>query len=242
MKTSVKRSSMPVASLTLAVGLAFLTIVGIGGAATADTTYVPTESNGQRIYLSRSCHDPDLGPNCVTNVGCNNYSENARSQSAAVTLAQTLVSRGCPVRVGNNGAMANVASSNAWNATMHFPLHSNASGAGSCKQPPGLSTVRGTQPQYRGPLPRELAVIIRDNVGLYSPGDRDAIDFDNTNYENRVPDAVPVYLETEYHDWERGVTYLRSDSWIVSTITSIEQCRGYPRQGQGPTSVKRCSW
>lgn len=198
----------------LVMGFSFLSVSEI---AQADTTYWPPNPNGFRVYLSQACHDPNLGDNCIDNEGCDGFSENTRSRLAAVDVKDNLIARGYPVRIGNGGAIANVASSDQWNADLHVPLHSNAIGSQNCVSDADAS-IRGTQPQFRGPNAEQIAIIAKNWIGDDSPGTRDRKDFNDTNYENRAPNAIPLYLESEYHDWVRGVNWLRhSDDWALAS-------------------------
>jgi hypothetical protein len=232
---------MKMISQVIIVALFTLAGVFIPQQAQADTTYYPLYSNGIRIYLSKACHDPTLGSNCVTNTGCSGFSENARSGVIATQVKDDLLSRQFPVRIGTDGAAANVASSNSWGANIHVPLHSNAVGSTPC--PGGPASQRGTQPQYRGGYAEELAGLVRDWVGGVSPGTNDVKIFNNSNYENNAPIAVPVYIESEYHIWQSGVNFLQdSASWATRIGAAIDICKGYPRYGQGATQTPVCSW
>lgn len=234
----IRPIALTLLSMLLGTGLGI--VVGIAPAS-GDTTYYPAQTNGVRIYLSRACHDPDLGPDCVTNQGCDGYDENTRSNGMAKDFKDELLARQYPVRIGNGGPLANVSSSNSWNADIHVPIHSNAYGSAPC--PGGQANTFGTKPQYRNARAEQLAVLMRDWVGAGSPGTED-IKIQNTgNYENNAPNATPVYLETEYHIWQQGVDWLRNSSnWAWRVGTAIDRCHGFPRQGMGDTATAECSW
>lgn len=207
----------------------------------ADTTYVPTTPNGQKVYLSRACHGAGGSSNCVTNYGCDGFNENNRSRLTAVAVKDELLTRGYRVRIGNQGLNANVASSNNWNATMHIPLHSNAIGS-SCAAPVNKST-RGSEALWVGNPGKKLGEAILYFMEGRSPGTRDRT-VNRTNLgELNNTDAVATYMESEYHDWNRGVDWLRgSVSWAWSIAAGVDKCRGYPRGSSGPTTTKYCGW
>lgn len=54
-----------------------------------------------------------------------------------------------------------------------------------------------------------------------------------------------AYMETEFHTWQHGVTFL-SDPWQHSWRVGygVDRCRGYPRASNGgnATRTKYCSW
>lgn len=76
-------------SLTL-LAISALVLVAWAPPAQADVELWPTSGqwNGQRVYLSKSCHDPDGGPDCQPRNGCNSYEENFWSASWADKAAQ----------------------------------------------------------------------------------------------------------------------------------------------------------
>src|SRR5918998_2531645 len=96
--------------------------------AKADVEMGPVD--GPRIYLSQACHNRG-GPNCVPNVGCFDYDENAGSAAIARAAAPHFADRGYRVRIGDGLTEANIQNSNPFRALIHIPIHSNA-GAEDC--------------------------------------------------------------------------------------------------------------
>lgn len=208
----------------------------------SDTTYVPTSPNGQKVYLSRSCHGSGGSSNCVTNTGCDGFSENNRSRLLATAVKNDLLTRGYRVRIGDQGVSGNIASSNSWNATMHIPLHSNAAGSAACAAPVDKST-RGSHALWAGNPGKKLGEAILYFLDTGSPGTDDRTVGRTDLGELNSTDAVASYLESEFHDWNRGMNWLReSNDWAWRIATGVDRCRGYPRDNSGPTTTKSCGW
>jgi hypothetical protein len=147
-------------------------------AASADTTYNPSAWNGRIVYMSVACHDGNdgvPGGPCITNTGCDDFSENLNSKLTAHVATrgtgtrQNLIQPGYRVIVGDGTLNENVTHSNAAGASVHFPVHSNASGSGAC---PGLAKASaGTRGLYKPdrPASKNCASIIVGRIGYLSP-------------------------------------------------------------------------
>lgn len=221
---------------------------GMALAQTTDLTFTPPSgtANGQKVYLSQSCHDRG-GPSCNTNIGCNGYDENFWSASWATKSVTTLppagaglLDRGYTVRIGRGTVSQNVSRSNSWGATMHVPLHSNAKTTFDC--PNNSPSYGGTWVLYRHSNDQSFSNVMRGALAI-SPGSNDKIEYRDDLAELNT-NAPTAYMETEFHTWTHGTVFL-GDPWQHSWLIAlgIDQCRGYPRAPSGnPTRAKACNW
>jgi len=221
------------------------------GSALADVEMYPADWNGQKVYLSQACHGANGGSNCNENTGCNGYGENFWSASWADKAAfggsnvsgTPLISRGYAVRIGQGGASNNINSSNAWGATMHIPMHSNARDPVAC--PTTDNSYGGTWMLYLSSNGRQLSDQLLYTLRGVSPGTNDRLVYRSDLGELTQTRAVAAYMETEFHTWQRGVDFL-ADPWQHSWRVGygVDRCRGYPRDYNydQPTSTKYCSW
>lgn len=204
--------------------------------ATADTTYQPGGGwNGHKIYLSVACHDGTdgvPGGPCITNPGCQNYSENAESSTMATTTAigigtgDNLIERGYRARVGDGTLNQNVSNSNAWGADMHVPLHTDARDADTCANTD--NSKHGTSGLYLQNNDRTCATTLRDQVGQASPGTNDKIVPRDDLGELRA-NAVACYLEADFHTWNRGVNWIENEvNWTWRVGQTVDLYFGWP--------------
>ncbi|MDX1511520.1 MAG: hypothetical protein R3249_09250 [Nitriliruptorales bacterium] len=221
-------------------------LVGMTTAAAADVTYVPSPNNGQKVYLSQSCHDRGSG-SCQDNVGCPEHiGENAWSESLARAALRDntgwggLLDRQYIVRRGTGLTWQNIKSSNAWGALMHIPLHSNAS-PWDCTAPYKDSTF-GTWGMYVSNNGKQLATQLMKRIGPASPGTNDKIVKRRDLGELNQTRAVAGYLEAEFHTYGAGVEWLEDvEDWDWRLGYAVDKCRGYPREG-GKALSKICTW
>jgi len=245
----------PVAALAIGMLLALQSIP-----ARADTTVVPEDhrNNGFRIYLSPSCHN-DERP-CVTNPGCNDYTENASTLNRVREITRNeeslpdLIDRGYTVRIGRGGYVENRKSSNAWFSHVHIPVHTNAHADPVTREfNPALcddsGTPRGTQVFHWDENDRQLAQLIFKEFAPSSPGAGSTEYLDQRAEHELTATHMPAaYLELEYHTWNRGVQWLRNgfaaSSWLIAR--GIDQCLGFPRQNANGKHVRtappQCTW
>jgi len=233
----------------MAAAMAAMILIGMSPGAHADTQYWPASSgdwNGQKVYLSRACHDEGTGA-CQERFGCDGYQENFWSEWWAryslrnqnVGGGAGFLERGYAVRIGDGLVSQNIASSNAWGSTLHIPLHTNARTRNCATNDPSYG---GTWVLYVSSRGQELSQEML-NALYIGPGSNDKLvrrtDLGELNQTN-MPAA---YMETEFHTWSHGVTFLtdaKLHSWRLAL--GVDRCRGYPRAGQGPTRTKYCSW
>lgn len=198
-------------------------------------------SNGILVYLSQACHNAAGSSTCRENVGCDGYKENAGSAAIARWAASELAKRGYSVRIGTGTLAANIRDSNALNAQIHIPIHSNA-GRWDC---PGANAANGGTlvMHYGGPVDHQLARLMAAEVGAKSPGTADRTEVRRDLAELRETRARSAYLEAAYHTFGPDVSFLRSPStWAWTIAQAIDRCRGFPRNGATPTRNKECTW
>lgn len=164
--------------------------------------------------------------------GCNGYTEDINMPLVAKKAASDLKIRRYKVRVGAADPDENVTRSNGWGTTSkrrHIVLHSNANGTPSC---PASVDDKGTQTYYVSATGHDLADDLWDKIGFESPGVEDARSSDVINkafYELTATSAVAAYVETEFHDWAGGVTWLKDyDTWAWRVGYAVDTHLGYP--------------
>lgn len=237
-----KRVRRMALSLVAMVSVVFGSTLTVSPSAHADTTYWPPSgsNNHFRVYLSRACHGASGSSNCVTNVGCDGYSENNRSRLIAKKAKDDLLARGFPVRIGNGGVNANISSSNSWHSDLHVPIHSNARSEGCGNTNKGNHGFWGL---YRYSGEKQIAKLGRDHIGSNGPGTDDKIVYRTDLAEINNVNTKTLYLENEFHTWNMGVNWLRnSSSWVWRIGWTIDDCQGYPNSNGNPTLPKKCTW
>lgn len=225
--------------LALSVILGVLALLGAQPAyAAADTTYTPSTGwNGLTIYLSTACHNGS-GTTCIDNVGCSGFSENGKSDLAALYITTVnsgsgssvgLLHRGFRVIVGQGTVSQNIARSNAAGARLHIPLHSNAvTNVGSCGGPTTASTY-GTWVLYYSTNGSRCSTAIKNRLGPLSPGTSDKIVYRNNLGELTSTYATACYLESEFHTWPTGATWLTNSlSWSGAVALGVDTYLGFP--------------
>lgn len=126
-----------------------------------------------------------------------------------------------------------IANSNAWNATVHVPLHTNARSESCSNSTP---SAHGTWVMYVSAGGNSLSSKILTYVGPKSPGTNDMVCTDTACSgfplaELRQTDAVAAYVESEFHTWNQGVTWIRSanQQWGFRVAAGVDAYVGYPR-------------
>ncbi len=205
-------------------------------------------TNGLLVYLSRACHNASGSSVCRENVGCDAYGENAGSGVIARWASNSLTARGYMVRIGTGTRQTNIRDSNALNAQIHIPIHTNAESnnpaAWDCN-PRSTNLARGGTHvfHYGGPADDQLARLLEDEVGDLSPGTSDTTSVRSDLAELNQTDARAAYLEVGYHTFGPDVGFLRNPgAWAWTIGEAIDRCRGFPRAGATPTRAKECSW
>ncbi len=228
-----------------AVAASVLLVPAWATPASADTVYQPagTQWNGKDIYLSTAGHagnDGVPGGACITNYGCDGFSENANSDKLATVTAigsseysplanSPLTYRGYRVRVGQGTLSQNVSNSNAWGADMHVPLHTNAQGTGGACGGTTDASKNGTMGLWYNANDKVCATNLVSKVGAASPGTHDVLSY-RTNLGELKAAAPSCYLEAEFHTWMKGVTWLRDrNRWSYTVASAIDKYFGYVR-------------
>ncbi len=241
MRSAIRILTRSAGALLVFVMVSYCLIVGGANRATADTTYYPPSGtwNGYVIYVSRACHDGGdgvPGGPCITNHGCNNYSENAGSsvistRAATITTGGLnqgpgLTARGYRAIVGNGTVTQNIQHSNAAGTDIHIPVHSNAQGGGNCGGSSSPSN-NGTVGLYRG-YPG-CAAQLAARVGNASPGTNDHAVYRSNLAELNSTNAIGCYLEAEFHTWLTGAKWLSSSyQWAYRVGAAVDHYLGYP--------------
>lgn len=218
---------------TLALGV--ISIV-MASPASADSIYNPAVWNNRIIYLSRACHDGNdgvPGGACIPNTGCNNFNENAQSNTTSLAAANgrgpgdNLVERGYKVHVGTGTAGQNIASSNAARATLHIPLHTNSGAQLNCSSTTAAN--HGTWGMFASANGQNCASSLVNRVGQASPGTNDITQRRNDLGELTRTTAIGCYLEAEFHSWSTGVTWIRDEiNWTWRIGWAVDSYLGYP--------------
>lgn len=201
--------------------------------AVADWNYNPSTWNGYRIYLSPARHsDTGMRGECASD-------ENTMAQNVALGATggsgTNLLDRQYQVQVGTGTVASAIANSNAWGADAHIPIHSNAR-TESCSTT--NASVHGTvviyhQSSTNGSV---LAAQLRDRVGAVSPGTNDykcknpgdpCTTINLGELSNTV--ATAAYLETEFHTWNTGTSWIQQTGWKWRIGWAVDEFYGYPR-------------
>lgn len=218
-------------------------------ASAGDAIYEPYGAwNGKKIYLSPARHS-DTG----SRGECKGTSENEMAYNTAWhatngnhyggvwdpdSIWRNLRSRGYMVRIGRGTVSSAVSNSNAWGATLHIPIHSNADVANQCSRTDAGRFGTVVIYESTGPTAGEgLALKLSTRVGQESPGTRDYachVSSTCTRFtclaELCQTKATSAYLEAEFHTWNRGVDFVRAgDFWAWRIGWAVDVHLGYPR-------------
>jgi hypothetical protein len=224
----------------------------------ADLIYQPYGHwNGKKIYLSPARHE-DAGHRGE----CGTLTENQLAYYEAVDAAtgsyyrgryrpsspfRNLRARGYKIRIGTGTLRSAIRNSNAWGATRHIPIHSNADVANQCGRTDRtrfgtlgiyrvgstrgkdlatkLVRVLGVEP--RTPYTRDRPSPGTNDHTCFNPGDPcTTIDLG----ELREVNAPAAYMEMEFHTWNTGYNWLFEDwYWAWRFGRAIDLHLGYPR-------------
>jgi hypothetical protein len=236
--------------LARAVATAVL-VVGSGlataPAAQADEFYYSYGTwNGKKIYLSPARHS-DSG----SRGECSGKSENDMAYSTARNGVngdwygdydsdyydpngggRNLRARNYQIRIGTGTIYSAVDNSNAWGSDLHIPIHSNASGSGTCG-----GSYGGTVTIYKSSAGQAFAGQLRYTHEASSPGTNDLTCYVGSSctqasclYELCSTTAVAGYLEADYHDWSGATGWLDAGySWSWRIGWAVDRYLGYPR-------------
>ncbi len=171
--------------------------------------------SAKRIYLSPS----NQGANVYATGNTNEMHQCDKIAKAAETALKRC---GFAVMVGKSGdTMANrCKESDAFNADIHMPIHTNAFDG---------KTTGGTLVMlYKSSTEHNKAgKAILNSVGDISPGADYALRYTTNLYELRVPKAMSVYLEVEFHDTKTGADWIRNNISNIGEAIAMGVCAYY---------------
>ena len=244
--------------LLVPVALTAVVVAAAPQFAGADQIFQPIGHwNGKKIYLSPARHE-DAGHRGE----CGTLTENQlayfeaydatngnwyRGRYAPRSRWRNLRVRHYKVRIGTGTLVSAIANSNAWGATLHIPIHSNADVPNQCGRTD--ASRFGTLGIWRlgNSRGRDLATKLVRVLGVEAatPGTQDRPSpgtHDFTCYnpgqpctkidlgELRETRATAAYMEMEFHTWNRGYDWLLTDwPWAWRFGRGIDLHLGYPR-------------
>lgn len=187
----------------LFICLVMLIVLSLSTAALSTFGKAESRFSDVRIYLSPS--------NQFSNYyALGDTSEMEQCDKIAAQTAEKLKKLGFTVMVGQSGDMLEnrCAESDAFNADMHIPIHTNALNG---------EYTGGTHVYVYGADEQSAADCFIETFGKISPGDDDRVEYKPDLYEVFIPNAMTVYLECEFHDTEKGA------SWIINNTDKIAE-------------------
>jgi hypothetical protein len=237
--------------------MAWMLIAGATAVGAQSRTVKPQQPwNGYRIFLSPAYHGatPGARGECARSGEDELRVERTMARRTAWQAAaggpdskgelRNLAARGYLVRIGYATFSENRASSNAWGADLHIPIHSNARGgrtscATDARERTGTVVIYKSRGDGKG---EGLSERMANRLGSVSPGERDhachvassctAYDCLDELCNTR---AIAAYAEAEYHDWTRGIDWLtKPGAWSWRIGWSVDSFLGYPRAPARP--------
>lgn len=169
----------------------------------------------KKIYLSPSNQKDNTYASGNTN-------EMAQCDKIAQAAYTALTRCGFSVKVGKSGdSMSNRCNeSDAFNADIHLPIHTNAFNA---------KTTGGTLVMlYKSTAEHNKAgKALLNAVGKISPGPDYALRYRSDLYELNVPNAMSLYLEVEFHDTKSGADFIRNNITAIGEAIAKGMCDYY---------------
>lgn len=175
-----------------------------------------------KIYLSPS----NQSGNKYATGGTN---EMAQCDKIAKAASIALTRCGFSVKVGNSGdTMANrCAESNAFNADIHMPIHTNACNG---------KVTGGTRIFCLNSNGKKACNAVLKHLGAISPGTSDSVTYRTDLYEINVPKALTVYLEAEFHDTKTGSDWIRNNINAIGEAIAKGMCDYFAITYKAPTA------
>ncbi len=212
--------------------------------------------NGYKIYLSPSSQTGNIGCNGVSE---QTMARTAASHMTSgdyyldvfdpTFVWRNLRGRGYMVRIGKSTVTNRIHTSNEWAANLHIPVHSNANsqpcnstqahlfGTLTCFSSYGSTNGEG--------LANHLAWVVGSEFfsptgNQYSPGTTDIYSFNGSGHPCWNPstgqlgelwntNAKAAYLESEYHTWNTGTTWVfNSFKWAWRVGVGVDRFLNYP--------------
>ncbi len=176
-----------------------------------------------KIYLSPSNQSGNKYASGNTN-------EMAQCDKIAKAAETALKRCGFSVKVGKSGdTMANRCSeSDAFNADIHMPIHTNAFDA---------KTTGGTLVMlYKSSTEHNKAgKALLDAVSKISPGGDYVLRYRTDLYELSTPSAMSLYLEVEFHDTKTGADWIRNNIDAIGEAIAKGMCNYFGVSYKAPT-------
>lgn len=252
-------NAISVRSLTLRTTLlSLLTTVIISffhlAQAQSDLIYEPTTTwNGKKVYLSPARHSDAGGRGeCAGNNGLGTLNENTAAYRFAYYAAtgnyvgattstsayRNLRTRGYKVRIGRGTVSSAISNSNAWGATVHIPIHSNARTESCGNTNASLHGTHVIYQSYGATGGEGLSDKLKTTIGAISPGTNDltchnssACTAFNCLGELCNTSAKAAYLEREFHTWNAGAKWMSTDQYNTWRLGwAVDSFLGYPRR------------
>lgn len=221
--------------------------------AASDLVYNSISSwNGKKVYLSPAVHSDAGGRGeCVGSAGMGSLNENTAAyrfayyaasgdyigSSKSTSSYRNLRLRGYKVRIGRGTVSSAIQNSNAWGATVHIPIHSNARSEGCSNTTASSHGTHVIYKSYGSSGGEGLSGYLKNNIGSSSPGTNDLICHNSSSCtafnclgELCNTSAKAAYLEREFHTWNKGAKWMETDhynSWRLGW--AVDQFLGYPR-------------
>jgi len=152
---------------------------------------------------------------------------------------RNLRTRGYKVRIGRGTVSSAIRNSNAWGATVHIPIHSNAHKRGDCGS--NNASRFGTHVIYKSygnSGGQGLAGHLKTTIGGASPGTNDLTCHNSSSCtsfnclgELCSTRAKAAYLEREFHTWNKGAKWMKTDQFNTWRLAwAVDRFLGYPRR------------
>lgn len=208
--------------------------------------------NGKKVYLSPARHSDAGGRGeCTGSSGMGSLNENTAAyryayyaasgnyigSSTSTDALRNLRTRGYKVRIGRGTVSSAIANSNAWAADVHVPIHSNARSESCSDSDPSRHGTHVIYKSYGQTGGEGLSGLIKDTVGVSSPGTNDLICHNSSACtafdclgELCNTSAKAAYLEREFHTWNQGAKWMATDQYHTWRLGwAIDAFLGYPR-------------
>jgi hypothetical protein len=220
----------------------------------ADLIYDPlTKWNGKKVYLSPARHsNAGSRGECRGSAGMGSLNENTAAYRFAYYAAtgdyvgnkkstsqyRNLRTRGYKVRIGRGTISSAIRNSNAWGATVHIPIHSNARSESCSNNTANRHGTHVIYKSYGSKGGQGLSEELKKTIGPASPGTNDLICHNSSNCtafdclgELCKTVAKAAYLEREFHSWNRGAKWMKTDHYNTWRLGyAVDKFLGYPRR------------
>lgn len=207
--------------------------------------------NGKKVYLSPARHsDAGSRGECVGSNGLGNLNENTAAyrfayyagsgnyigQRVSTSQYRNLRARGYKVRIGRGTVSSAISNSNAWGATVHIPIHSNARSENCSNSDASRHGTHIIFKSYGDTGGEGLSNQLKYTVGQSSPGTNDLVCHNSSSCtlfnclgELCSTRAKAAYLEREFHTWNKGAKWMSTDQYNAWRVGwAVDRFLGYP--------------